>query len=671
MKQKLSVPKPNLRGFFREYGKIMLALLGIVLITYAVMSLFTQAAFKSTEHRFEVIPSRDESGTQYWDLSESSFDGKRYSMISSMYYPGVLLTPENIDDYNPEPIPENAPVADYITQRFIVKVPFTDQAYKIWFAGLHWSARAYANGVLINEEGNPATSSEDMRISRIPLVIYAAPDENGIIDIVYQTASFRHYEDLAYTTEAHISPASHDYDLSVRKAGRPFDIVLVGMYLGFGLLTLGLFFTRPKKSEHLWFALCCFIMAMRAGLEGGQFTRALPFLSEDFIYYMFYIGEPLMIFLLMLYFNRVFPKIIPKAMLWVLGGATAVVLGVIAFSEPAFFTLFENRYMDFVPLVFIAFLIPLIVRFRKPVPEQLISLFGIVLFMVGVVLDILREGEILGYSSPYTAVEVFTLVFAVTQLIALFMGNYRATDSAREAERRIAAEKEAVERINRLKTEFLANISHELKTPLTVMSGHAQHGQSTLRNIPEAEEAERGMKLIASEADRLALMVSQVLDVSQIDEGRMQLNLKEASITQLIQSMLDTYYPVFSKNHNTLSIIPATLPHVRCDEARVMQVLVNLVSNAARHTRGGEITIRAEQAEGFIRVNVTDTGEGISPEEMATLFERYRTKKAPGDTGTGLGLYISKYIVEAHGGTLIIESVPGKGTTASFTLPLA
>lgn len=661
----------TVKSWFQNYRKILIALFGIVLVTYLVMSLFTQAAFKTTERSLDVIHIKDETGSQTWDFSSMSFDGQRYSMGSSMYYPGVLLTPENIDDYTPQPIPENAPVVDCQTQRFIVKVPVTDQAYKIWFAGLHWSARAYANGVLIGEEGNPADTSEEMRVSRVPLVIYVAPDENGIIDMVYQTASFRHYEDRAYTTEAHISLASLPYDLSVRKAGRSFDVVLVGMYLGFGLLTLGLFLIRPKKPEHLWFALCCFIMALRAGLEGGQFTRALPFFSEDFIYYMFYIGEPLMIFLLMLYFDRVFPRVIPKVMLWVLGGATAVVLGVIAFTEPAFFTLFENRYMDFVPLIFIAFLIPLIVRFREPVPEQIISLLGIVMFMVGVVLDILRENEILGYSSPYTATEVFTVVFAVTQLVALFMGNYRATATAQEAQRRIAAEKAAVEQINQLKTEFLANVSHELKTPLTVMSGYAQDGERSLRDIPEAGDAERGMKLIASEADRLALMVGQVLDISQIDEGRMILDVRETSITELIQTAMETYYPVFSKNNNALRLEPAALPPVMCDAARVMQVLVNLVANAARHTHDGTITIRAEQAGSMARISVVDTGAGIPPEEMATLFQRYRKKKAPGDTGAGLGLYISRHIVEAQGGELTIESQVGRGTVASFTLPLA
>ncbi len=274
-------------------------------------------------------------------------------------------------------------------------------------------------------------------------------------------------------------------------------------------------------------------------------------------------------------------------------------------------------------------------------------------------------------ASIHQVVGRYLLILAAFSAILLLAIGFIAHRLSRAVAAPVEREKELMERVNRLKTEFLANVSHELKTPLTVMSSHAQYGQMTLEDIPETEDARRGMRLIASEADRLALMVSQVLDLSQIEEGRMTLNRREHSVMEMIQSAMDVYYPMFGKNSSKLRVEPAVLPPVLCDAARAGQVLVNLVSNAARHTRGGEITIRAEQEGDMVRVSVTDTGDGIAPEEMAGLFERYRAKKAPGDTGTGLGLYISKYIVEAHGGTLTIESELGRGTVASFTLPVA
>lgn len=235
----------------------------------------------------------------------------------------------------------------------------------------------------------------------------------------------------------------------------------------------------------------------------------------------------------------------------------------------------------------------------------------------------------------------------------------------------------ALGRVNRMKTEFLGNVSHELKTPLTVISGYAQESAKKLSNLPGMEETERSMKLIASEADRLALMVSQILDVTRIDEGRMSVNIQPVFLPQILQITLQTYYPVFTKNNNSLELARGSgSPTVLCDPQRVAQVLVNLIGNAARHTHDGKIIISVNVAEGFAEISVADTGEGISPERQADLFERFNTSAKSKDTrsgretGTGLGLFICKHIVEEHGGQITVESEGGKGTTVRFTLPL-
>ena len=268
------------------------------------------------------------------------------------------------------------------------------------------------------------------------------------------------------------------------------------------------------------------------------------------------------------------------------------------------------------------------------------------------------------------SVERYVLLLVAVGCALMFFTLLLARKLSRSISEPVEQEKEMLEQINKLKTEFLADISHELKTPLTVMSSHAQHGQKALRDIPEAEDAEREMRLIASEADRLALMVSQVLDMTQIEEGRMALHIQPASVMEIIQRTLDTYYPMFRKNNNTLRVEPGSPSLALCDGPRIMQVLVNLVSNAAAHTRDGEITVSTAREDTHIRISVADTGDGIPPGQMKTLFERYYAKRANG-TGTGLGLPISKYIVEAHGGKLDIKSSVGEGTTASFTLPSA
>lgn len=230
---------------------------------------------------------------------------------------------------------------------------------------------------------------------------------------------------------------------------------------------------------------------------------------------------------------------------------------------------------------------------------------------------------------------------------------------------------------NVYKTRFLSNISHELKTPLTVIRSHIQYVEQSIMDHPEAEDVQRVTKLIGSEAEHLALMVSQLLDISRIDEGRMQIELREESMIEIIQAALDRYYPVFSKRHNKLIFRPeGEVPPVHCDRTRISQVLVNLISNAAGHTWGGEISVLVKSEGGNIVVQVKDNGEGIAKERLPYLFDRYyshmqREVTSTGrDTGTGLGLHICKYIIESHQGRIWIESRLGHGTDVFFTLPL-
>lgn len=258
--------------------------------------------------------------------------------------------------------------------------------------------------------------------------------------------------------------------------------------------------------------------------------------------------------------------------------------------------------------------------------------------------------------------------------IALFL-HFRLYDAQ---QKQLMERNEELDRINHQKTEFLSNISHELKTPLTVLSTQIQLGRQNLEQGGDIAETLETMYRVSGEVERMALMINQMLEVGRIDEGRMLVDLKRESIVEIIQTTLNHYYPEFSKNRNRLTFrSEGRIPDIRGDRVRIAQVLVNLIGNASRHTRDGEISISVQPGEQEVLVSVRDTGDGIEPERMAHLFERYSSHRAPAsekkrpgrDTGTGLGLYICRYIVEMHAGRIWIESEPGHGTTAFFTIP--
>lgn len=239
--------------------------------------------------------------------------------------------------------------------------------------------------------------------------------------------------------------------------------------------------------------------------------------------------------------------------------------------------------------------------------------------------------------------------------------------------RRAEDEKAAAQELDRLKTEFIGNISHELKTPLTVMSCYAQDSSDLLKSGGDVNAVERNMKVITAEAERLALMVSQLLDISRIDEGKMNMVKAETEPTQLIQDTLNTYYPLFTQCGNSITFNRSgLLEPILCDPDKIRQVLINLLTNASRHTRDGVIGVSVKEDGAFARFTVTDNGDGISPEKLPHIFERYVCDSTEvRNTGTGLGLYICKYIIDAHGGEITAESRVGEGTAVSFTVPFS
>ena len=232
-------------------------------------------------------------------------------------------------------------------------------------------------------------------------------------------------------------------------------------------------------------------------------------------------------------------------------------------------------------------------------------------------------------------------------------------------------EKEALEETNRMKTTFLSDVSHELKTPLAAMSGYAQNAEIDVANGAGSEEIREKLQRISSEANRMALMVTQILDATRIEEGRMVLEKAPCDLDSIVRETAETYFAVLNKNNNRLAIrIPLEMPKVDADKTRLQRVFVNLVSNAMKHTHNGTIVIKSDEEDGFAKITVRDNGSGISPEDLPHIWERYYKGKHS-ETGIGLGLFICKFIIESHGGKIWAESEPGKGTSFIFTLPLA
>ena len=229
-------------------------------------------------------------------------------------------------------------------------------------------------------------------------------------------------------------------------------------------------------------------------------------------------------------------------------------------------------------------------------------------------------------------------------------------------------------RLENIRKDFVANVSHEIKTPLTSIKGYTE----TLLEgaIEDKDNAKDFLKIIGSESNRLVRLVDDLLDLSRIESGKLNLEFT----AQSVEGIIDRIMAGFKKQSKNKGIelkkeISQNLPKVKIDEAGIAQVLLNLIDNGIKYSKEkGTITISSQDQGPFISISIADTGIGIPDEDVQRIFERfYRVDKARSRKlgGTGLGLSIVKHIIQAHGGEVFVQSQLGKGSTFSFTLPKA
>lgn len=246
---------------------------------------------------------------------------------------------------------------------------------------------------------------------------------------------------------------------------------------------------------------------------------------------------------------------------------------------------------------------------------------------------------------------------------------------------------EAAEAANRAKSDFLSMVSHEIRTPLTSVLGFAVLIQKRLHQLlapladgpprrrRQAEQVQENLGIIVAEGERLKHLINDVLDLAKLEAGKMAFQKERVDLAAVIRHVMSASVGLLQgKKVNLTTSIEGRLPEIVGDRDRLIQVLVNLVSNALKFTEAGSVTCRARLQGHSIVIDVVDTGIGIPEAEQHKVFEKFNqiggtlTNKPK---GTGLGLAICKHIVESHGGRIFFVSKSGTGSTFTFTLPIA
>jgi len=276
---------------------------------------------------------------------------------------------------------------------------------------------------------------------------------------------------------------------------------------------------------------------------------------------------------------------------------------------------------------------------------------------------------------PFSAEQIELLrTFADQAVIAIeHVGLFQ---EIQEKGRQLETANERLKELDRLKSDFVSNVSHELRTPLTAIKGAVD---LLLREVPGPlnENQTHHLSRVRSNTQHLAGLINDLLDLSKIEEGKIELDAGRVSLGGLVQEVMETVKPMATEKSVLLEVdVPEPSVLVWADRDKVTQVLMNLIGNAIKFTPSdGRVGVStANERRGWVRVSIRDAGPGIPASEQEKIFEKFYQVTQDGGQkpkGTGLGLAISKTLVELQGGKIWVESEEGRGSTFSFTLPLS
>ncbi len=280
------------------------------------------------------------------------------------------------------------------------------------------------------------------------------------------------------------------------------------------------------------------------------------------------------------------------------------------------------------------------------------------------------------------------LLSTIASSVGVALRNAKLFEEVQLAKMEAEAASKIAEKANEAKSAFLSTVSHELRTPLTSVLGFTKIIRKRLdekifpavdksdgKNEKTIHQISENLNVVIAEGERLTHLINDVLDLAKIEAGKMEWNMENVSMAEVVERAVSATTSLFDqKNLQLEKYIQEDLPHVSGDRDKLIQVIINLISNAVKFTDKGSVTCNVYTKQNELVVEISDTGIGIAPEDHAAVFEQF--KQVGGDTltdkpkGTGLGLPICKEIVEHHGGRIWLQSAVGKGSTFAFALPV-
>jgi len=623
------------------------------------------------------------SGT--WDLSSFNFKNATASIHGRVdYIPAPFLTPDGFSARENEVLrryPANRNTPATVRVRFLL--PYDDY-YIISRISTGYADRIYVNGEWQQDVGD--LSPEAAGIFYSPTITFIAKAENGIIEIIHQDSNFIYHVHGLY-----LSGMPDEYNIGNDISTVTYTTnILLGVLISLALVSLLWFMLFHSYRPALLFSLLCLAWFFYTGAMGAKvFVTLLPWFTDPLRIRLMLSITPITVVLMAAIISDMFPGVFHKYIIRSVVGLFSAWVIVFIVVDIGFILDYGLWVCMSMAAVIITYgIITMIKKVRKPDMLTTVFIIGFIIIGYSSIRDILTYldlniGSINILLPPFAGANfarVGVIGFLLCQATCILIATMNEMEEtkehervAKEREQKISNENVALESLARMKTEYLSNISHEIKTPLTVISGNVQEaaelfGELRVENgavIVDSETIQKSLEKAQSEILRLTRITENSLRISAMQESRARMQILDTA--KLFTESAELYNGVIKKNNNTLIVqVMDHLPTIYGNADLLNQVLANLLSNANRYTHGGYIVLRVEKGDSrFVRVNVNDTGEGIPTDILSEIFKRGISYNG----GTGIGLSICKEIIEAHGGTIKLESEPGEGTRVVFTVP--
>ncbi len=619
-----------------------------------------------------------------WDFEK---DGIAYLDGGWEFYWGRLLTPRdfsagelqaartgffNIPGYWNGRRVDGRPLKGdgHATFRLVVRLAPGEKDLALRIEDQATAYRLWVNGSPVLENGVVADRREAMQPYRkIGLAVLPAGARS--LDLVLQVSNYHLFNGGPYRR---IALGTSDAIARRQNALLAVDLLLCGI-LGFiGVYHLVFHLLRKKDPSLLYFSFFClsWSIGIPFGAVGGRFiTLIWPEMPWYWIARMELLTWFPIVPLFLMFFASLFPSEFSVKVTRCTQVAAAVFFTFVVCAPSRVVGWTEIPYQIFSIAVIAYICLGLYRALRRRRSEAGLMLAGFLLLVATVINDILYMNLVI-HSVYLVSVGIAVLIFF--QAFALARRLARSFAAVETLTEELEQKNIALSSLDKLKDEFLANTSHELRTPLNGIVGIAE---SLIQGVTGmlSEKTRRNLALIVASGRRLSVLINDILDLSRLRNRDIRLRCRPVDLRTVADTVLRVMFPLAETKPLALhNEIPGDLPPVLADEERLQQILYNLVGNAIKYTDQGMVRLSAGQVDSRIEVAVADTGVGIPEEKQEMIFQSFEQADASDARaygGAGLGLSITRQLVELHGGAIGVNSAPGRGAVFRFTLPAA